>query len=557
MKRRSRRGVVGAAAAAALALTLTACGGGGSAQSSSSAGGDYKDALLTIPGQDTGTFTQNFNPFVTGMNPMTNSAIYERMFLYTNTDEKTTPWLATEWEINDDATQATFRLRDDVKWSDGEPLVAQDVVTSFELQKELRGGYDYLETVTAVDEHTVQFDFNTPYSPALYELGGQLIVPDHIWSQETDPGRFENADPVGTGPYTEVLQFSAQSYDLGPNPNYWQPEKQKIAGIRVLAFSSNDGANLALQTGDADWGPQYIPDVEQTFVAKDPEYYHYWFPATGGVISWMFNTQEAPGNDSQFRKAMSMAIDRDQISEIGMSGYTKPADCTGLSNAYATWMDSAVADHCDWTVRDVDASNALLDQLGYKVGSSGYRTNLDGSPMEIPLTVGSASTDWLSVMNIIAQNLEDVHVKGVVNSPDWAAVNAAYETGDFESGIIWSAGDPTPFQYFRQTMSTETVVPIGEDTYQNYHRYGNEEATALLDEWQATGDEDTQRELANKLQAIYNDEAPLIPMFTGPQWGAWSDKRFVGWPDADNPYAPAIPDGPGSVLILTTLEPRS
>lgn len=559
MNQRRRVGIVAAAIAATAALTLSACGGGGGGTQSGNAGGtdSGKKTFLTIPGQDTGTFTQNFNPFVTGVLPMTETAIYERMFIYSKTDEKTTPWLATEWETNEDATQAVFHLREGVKWSDGEPFVAQDVVTSFTLQKELRGGYDYLETITAVDDHTVQFDFNRPYAPALFELGGQIIVPDHIFAAEEDPGHFLNAEPVGTGPYTEVLQFSAQSYDLGPNPHYWQAEKQKIDGIRMLAFSSNDGANLALQNGDADWGPQFIPDVEQTFVAKNPEYNHYWFPAVSEMISWQFNTQVAPGNDPGFRKAMSMSIDREQISEIGMSGYTKPANCTGLSNAYVSWQDPAIADNCDWTVRDIDAANKLLDELGYTIGSDGYRTNPDGSPLQLSLMVGSASTDWLSVMNIIAQNLEDVHVKGVVDAPDWAAVNQAYEKGDFTSGIVWSPGDPTPFQYWRNTMSTELVVPVGEETFQNYHRYGNEEATELLAQWAASGDEAEQREINIKLQEIYNEEAPLIPLFTGPFWGAWSTERFVGWPDEDNPYSPVNISVPGTTLILTTLEPRS
>ena len=543
-------------ATAALAM-LAACAGPDQEGSASGGGSAGASALLTIPREDMGTFSRNFNPFATAALPMTSQSIYEPMFIYSATDSEITPWLATEWKANDDATQVTFTLRDGVKWSDGEPLTAKDVVTTFKLQKQIRGGFDYIDEVTAVDDHTVQFDFNTPYSPGLYEIGGQVIVPDHIWATMADPDKDTNPDPVGTGPYTEVAQFSAQSYDLTKNPNYWQPDKQKIEGIRMLAFPGNDGANLALQTGDADWGDQFIPDVEKTFVDKDSEHNHYWFAKTGGMISWQLNTTKAPFDDVDFRKAMSMAIDRDQITKIAMNDYTTPADCTGLSNSYASWVDSTLASSCTWTTHDVEAANKLLDDAGYKVGSDGMRTNKDGSPLSIDLSVGSASSDWLSVMNIIAQNLQDVKVTATVNAPDWAAVTSGYDTGDFDSGIVWSPNDATPYQYFRNTLSTDTVKPVGTQTFENYHRYGSEKGTELLKEFAATGDETKQHEIVNDLQKVYDDEAPLIPLFTGPEWGAYTDARFTGWPSPENPYATLSTRSATTTLVLTTLEPAS
>ena len=133
-----------------------------------------------------------------------------------------------------------------------------------------------------------------------------------------------------------------------------------------------------------------------------------------------------------------MAIDRESITEVAMQGYTHPADCTGLSDAYDDWRNEAVTGSCDWTDRDVDGANALLDEAGYPRGADGTRTMPDGSPFAFNISVGATSSDWLSVANIIAQNLDDVGVDATVNAPDWSAVVAGYEDGSFDTGIVWS-----------------------------------------------------------------------------------------------------------------------
>ena len=540
-----------AAIAAAGALLLSGCSGGGG-QSSADLDGTQ---LLTIPREDMGTFDQNFNPFSNPDFPMTQVAIYESMLVFNPADGTTTPWLATDWEAADDGTGITFHLRDGVKWSDGEPLVAQDVVTSFALQKEIRGGFDYIDTVTAVDDLTVEFDFNTPFSPALLDIGQQVIAPSHIWDAQDDPSKFTNPTPVGTGPYTEVTNFQAQSFDLLKNPNYWQPEKQKIAGIRMLAFAGNDGANLAAANGDVDWAPQFIPNIDQAYVAKDPDHRFYWFPPTGSMISWQFNTTKAPFDDPNVRKALSMAVDRDQVTAIGMQGYTIPADCTGLSGAYDSWRDASVVDSCTWTKRDLDEAGKLLDAAGITLGADGKRVLPDGTPFAFDYSVGATSSDWVSVGNVISQNLAEIGVTVNVAARDWAEVSASYENGTFDSGIVWSNGAPTPYQFYRGVMSTETVKPVGEQSFDNYHRYGNADADALLAQFAATSDEAQQQSIMNDLQVLFAEVAPVAPLFPGPEWGAASTLRFTGWPTEDNPYATLSVRSRTAVLILTTLEP--
>lgn len=544
-----RRAWLASAVALAGALLISGC-----SNASSNADADGSQ-LLTIPREDMGTFNRNFNPFSPNVAPMTQQAIYESMLIYNPADGSTTPWLSEEWTASPDGTGLTFTLRDGVQWSDGQPLVADDVVYTFDLQKKIMGGFDYVSSVEAVDDKTVQFSFDRPYSPALYEIGQQIIIPKHVWEKVSDPAKDTNATPIGTGPYTEVSNFQSQSFDLLKNPHYWQPDKQKIAGVRMLAFAGNDGANLAAANGEVDWAPQFIPDIDKAFVAKDPEHNHYWFPPTGSLVSWQLNTTKAPFDDVEVRKALSMAIDRDQITKVAMNGYTHPTDCTGLSGGYDTWRDDSVVETCTWTVQDVDAANAKLDELGFTKGADGKRTKPDGSPFTFDISVGSASSDWLSVANIISQDLAKIGVTANVNSPDWASVVASYEDGTFDSGIVWSNNAPTPYQFYRGVMSTETVKPVGEKAFENYHRFGDPAADALLAEFAATGDEAAQHDVVNKLQAEFDAQAPVVPLFPGPEWGAYTDVRFTGWPGEDNPYATLSTRAPTTVLVLTTLQP--
>ena len=238
-----------------------------------------------------------------------------------------------------------------------------------------------------------------------------------------------------------------------------------------------------------------------------------------------------------------------------MQGYTHPADCTGLSDGYADWRNEAVTGGCDWTDRDVDGANAILDEAGYVRGDDGTRTMPDGSPMSFDISVGATSSDWLSAANIIDQNLDDVGIDATVNAPDWSAVVAGYEDGSFDSGIVWSNGDPTPYQFYRGAMSTETVKPVGEKALQNYHRFGLADADTLLADFAAASDPAQQTATMDQLQELYSENAPVIPLFPGPRWGVYNTSRFTGFPDQDNPYATLSTRSPTSVLVLTTIEP--
>ncbi len=215
-----------------------------------------------------------------------------------------------------------------------------------------------------------------------------------------------NDNPVATGPFTEVTKFEAQIYVLEKNPYYWQAGKPYFQGIRYPAFADNDAANLALAKGELDWTGNFVPDIENTFVAKDPANFHYYFVGGDAVLLYI-NLTLKPFDNPDVRKAISMGIDRQMIVETAMFNYIPPADATGLGDTYSVWKDPAAVAAGTWVNYDVAAANAALDAAGLTKGSDGIRVDQDGKPMKYTLIVPSGWTDWISAAQIIAQNMGD------------------------------------------------------------------------------------------------------------------------------------------------------
>jgi peptide/nickel transport system substrate-binding protein len=517
---------------------------------------------MTVSAEQQATWIRNFNPFVTDRRFPTLYGIYEPLMVYNTLKGEVVPWLATEFKWGDDNKTLTFAIRDGVKWSDGKPFSAKDVAYTWNLLKSNTAlvtgsnAWTYLDTVTAPDDKTVVFTFKEVFTPGLYDVMSQIIVPEHIWSTVEDPVKFANENPVATGPFTEVKLFQNQIYALGKNPNYWQAGKPGVAGLRFPAYPGNDQANLATLNGENDWAGNFIPDIEKTFVAKDPNN-GYFFPSIGAVVHLYLNTTKAPFDKVEVRKAISQAIDRDQIVTVAMYDYTKPADVTGLSDAYPSFKSQAIVDSGAWTKLDVDAANAALDAAGLAKGADGIRVNADGTPMKYEINVVSGWTDWVSACEIMAQNFKEIGIDATVKTYDFSAWIDKVNKGEFDMSIGWSSGGATPINFYRGQMSSATFKPVGEVASENWQRYQSPAMDALIKEFSATSDPAEQKAVAEKMQQAYADEAPAIPLFPGPMWFEYNTARFTGFPNTADAYASGSPfSTPEQLLLLTNVKSK-
>lgn len=519
--------------------------------------------ILSVSIEQTSAWVRNFNPLLpsgAGRWP-TRNGIYEPLQIYNGVTHRWVPWLGRAATWSDDLRTLRVDLRPGVLWSDGAAFTAADVVFTFDLMRRYRvfdsnAVWSFLESVTAPDDHTVEMRLTRVFVPGMDSLLQQPIVPRHVWESVADPMTFTNPDPVGTGPFTEVRVFRNQVYELGRNPRYWQPGKPAALGLRFLAFPSNDQANMALIEGAVDWSANFVPAIDRTFVARDPENNHYWSPLLGSTVFLYANTARAPFGDVRIRKAVSRAIDRDKLVQVAMYGYTRPADATGLSDAYADLRDPEAA-AAEWMRYDGNAAGAMLDEAGLRRGPDGMRRGPDGAPLRLDIQVVSGWSDWVRGGQVIASSLRAVGIDASLRLYDMSAWIDHLQRGDFDMAIAWSEEGPTPYRFYRALMSTDTVAPLGQPAPTNWHRFGDARADELLHAFEKTNDAAEQKRLVHAMERRFAEVVPAIPLFPGPLWGAYRTRRFDNFPSAENPYAKLTPNAaPEALLVLVELRPR-
>ena len=519
---------------------------------------------LVVSQEQQASWVRNFNPLAPGgaQRWPTKAGIYEPMLVFNTVKGEYVPWLAVSHEWQPGHRVLRVKTREGVRWSDGAPFGARDVAFTFQLLRKfpaLDGGgvWGFLQDVRVVDGNTVDFEFKKVFVPGLDNLAPVPIVPEHVWSRVENPVTFPNENPVATGPFTEVRVFKNQLYELGRNPHYWQPGKPEVDALRFPAYPGNERSNLALVFDEVDWAGSFVPAIDRVYVKRAPEHHRYWFPLVGGTIFLYANTRRPPFDDVRVRKAISMAIDRKLVVDVALYGYSRPADATGLCDAYARWKNPEIAASGTWTRHDVAAANALLDEAGFKRGPDGIRRMPDGRPWKYEILTVAGYSDWVRAAQVIARGLKAIGIDATVKNSDFSAWFQKLGEGRFDLSLGWSVDGPTPYVFYRGLMTTTTVKPEGVTADRNWHRYGSPRGDALVAAFEGASDPAEQRRLSDELQRAFVDEAPAIPLYPQPSWGEFNSRRFTGFPSAEDPYGTLSPNKePDYLLVLTSVRPR-
>jgi peptide/nickel transport system substrate-binding protein len=536
-------------------IVLAACGQGGSTPSKSTS------SVLTIVPSPKGDFTNGFSPYSSSSNYGSQGMIYETLLFFNRMNSEVKPWLAQSYNFSSDAKTLTFQLRTDVKWSDGQPFTSADVVFTLNMLKQYpaadsNGLWQYLQNVQATDSSTVVVTLKAPYTPVLWYLAGQTwIVSQHEYANVGDPTKFADDHPIGTGPFI-LNSFSPQLIDLKKNPNYWQPGKPAVTEIRYPSFDSNTSAELLLQRGTVDWTGLFTPNIQQTYVDKDPAHNRYWFPNRNIVMLYL-NTAKAPFNQLAVRQAISDAIDRDKIYKIAESGYEPVSSPTGLVlPANQSNLDSAYA-NASFSL-DPTKSDQLLQSAGFTKGSDGIYADRSGKKLSFQIDVVTGWTDWVTADQIISSDLKAIGINATVNAISFNSYFSALQLGTFDMAISWTNPGPTPFYLYNSMLNSTNSAAVGKQASSNFERWIDSSTDKLLAQYATTTDSSLQQQALNGLQQIMVEQLPSIPLVYGATWYEYSTRNFTGWPDTNNAYASPAPfDFPDAEVVALNLKPAA
>jgi peptide/nickel transport system substrate-binding protein len=527
---------------------------------------------LVMTGSGDPAFVKNFNPFTaTGLpsGQFVKGAIYEGLVVSPEGGKPAVPWLARSWKWSNGNKTLTLNIAKGVKWSDGKPLTSYDVVYSLTAGKQSKTmdllGYTRPDTnvasVRARGTYAVVINLKTPDSQFIAStLNGVIVLPRHIWSHVKDAATWTNPNPVGSGPFTQITRFTTQDYVFGKNPHYWQSGKPLIPCLEYVQAASNDAALALIQSGQVDWSHNFVPNVEKAYEAKDKAHFHAFYATTAYPVSLVFDDTVYPYSLVAFRKALSMAIDRNTVSKLGEYGYAPPTDAIGLNGLFPQWVTDAGVKSQSKALATYNptAAKKLLTDDGFTYKGSKL-IDPHGDAVSLSPHVISGWSDWVASNQIITKNLQAIGIDSNVKlEPDW---NSWYPNASSTKNptLLWQAGSQgSPYGFFNANLSNNSFIAPGQDgtTTGNWEHFKSDQATTLLNQWKVTLDASKQHAIATQLEKLWLQQFPIVPLFIGPRWSTYSTRYFHCFASPKNFFGdPIFTTFPDNVLSFTKICP--
>jgi peptide/nickel transport system substrate-binding protein len=556
---------------AAVCLLVAACGGSSSKSGTSAtpANTGKVGGKVVIDNVSGSTWTCQFNPFNSSLlGPgITFALVYEPLEFVNilQSNNPPVPMLASASQWSNGFKTLTFTIRNGVTWSDGKPFSAADVAYTFNAMKSDKaidlnalwaadGGP--LTSVAVKGTNQVVFTFNAPSEPLFYFVADQTpIVPQHIWSTQNQSKlhSYPDSQPVGTGPY-EVSNCGPQNIKYLRNPHYWKNTSghtvPMVKEVDYPAFLSNTPGNLFLAQGQAQWGGQYIPNVQSFYVGKDPAHRHTWFPPVLNVALVPNLTNPLLGK-LPVRQAIAYALDRAMIARLGEGGEQQPANQTGVvTPTFQSWVDSSLSS----PGYNPTKAEQILKSAGFTKGSDGIYHDSRGNRLAFTIKTISGYSDWDASLQIITQELKAVGIGVTVQDENSTPYTADIQGGHFQLAYAGSGGPaatpgPSPYYELRGWLFS------GDIGSTNYSRFKSAAADALFNQY-AGASKAQQVQIIHQVQKMMVDDIPFIPTTEGVDWYQYDTTKIGGWPTQSDPYAQPSPYSfPDNGQVLTHLYP--
>ncbi|OOC42127.1 ABC transporter substrate-binding protein [Thermosipho sp. 1074] len=391
-------------------------------------------------------------------------------------DMKFYPAIAESWEgprlTADGGMEVIWHIRKGVKFSDGQPLTADDIVFTLNeiytnpdipssMQDVLKSTHGYLPKAEKIDDYTVRMYYPEPFRLAFRYLGGMYIFPKHIAEEYVKNGNFQEfwtvdsinkGEVVGLGPYIPVEYVPDQYIKFVKNPYYWKKDANGnplpyFDEVIYKIISNQDAMRLAFENGEIDvYGPRGTEFAELKEKEKELNIVVTTAgPAFGTLfITFNWNTPDPIKRkwfrNEYFRKAVAYAIDKESIIDTLYNGLAIPQwSPVSMSSPY--YNEDVVTKY----EFDLDLARAMLEMGGFTWDENGQLIDEDGNPVKFLLTTNAGNRVREGAANIIQDALKKLGMDVTFTPIDFnTLVQKLLNTGDWESIIIGLTGGDEP-----------------------------------------------------------------------------------------------------------------
>jgi peptide/nickel transport system substrate-binding protein len=422
------------------------------------------------------------------------------------------PELAESWQYSRDCLDLTFKLRRDVRWHDGQPFTADDVVFTYETMISPRtptaygGDFKSVDSVKAVDPYTVHVRYKNPNAKAL-QSWGIWMLPKHLLEEAAREGKLREApqnrtNPVGTGPYLFKEWKSGEKVVLVANPNYFEG-RPYISRVVYRIIPSSATTFLELKAKGVDGAKltalQFKRQTEYPAFRKSYMKYQY---AANVYVYLGLNLRDPRFADRRVRQAFAHAINKKEIIEGVRLGLAREA--TGPYKP-GTWQYNQNVHQYPF---DPAKARALLASAGWTATDSDGFLVKNGQRFKFDLLLAQGSDEGRKVSEIIQSSFKDLGIQVEIRVIEWAALLKDFiKKRNFEAVILAWGITPDPDQYdiwHSSKTSPDELNRIG---------YANAEVDDLLEKGRGTCVEAERKKYYDRLQEVLAEDQPIVFLY--------------------------------------------
>lgn len=422
-------------------------------------------------------------------------------------DMNIAPDLADSWEISDDGLTITFKLKQGVKWHDGQEFTAEDCVFTHAFVTDPNTPTPYsadfllIETAEALDRYTFRVKYKQPFARALYAWLGS-IVPKHLLAGRDVKTSSLARQPVGTGPYTLLSWKTGTAIELKAFPDYFEGRAYLD---RVIFKIIPDLATMFLELKAGNVDMMSLTPLQYSRQTETPEFkarFNKYKYLASAYTYLGYNLKNKLFQDKRVRQALSYAINRQEIIDGVLMGYGLPA--TGGFKP-GTWAHNPNIKPYPF---DPEKAKAMLAEAGWVDSDGDGVLDKDGAPFQFTIVTNQGNAQRLKTGIIIQQRFKEIGVQVKIRAVEWAALLKEFiDKQAFDATIMgWTLpSDPDP----NAVWHSSKAEPGGL----NFISFKNAEVDELIDGARRTVDQEARKKAYFRFQEIIHEEQPYNFLF--------------------------------------------